>query len=637
MMNGLLNVLHPTFDALSAYADLSELDGQRSRVGRHVTRCAQCREVVGDIRGLGTAARAAEADAACDTESAPDNLWARIEVAAVEAAQDEAKPRETPQPGTEPWEVAPSLRPTRHWPIPTKRSLARIGGSVAVAAAALLAVALGTGDTPSLLANAPSRLTVTPFRPAPGSTVHVRFNPPPSFAAEDKLVLIGQYLSDAKRASTDFYFGGTYDSLAVLRRAADGAMVGDFRVPSDFGAVSLVVVEPSGRRYAADGLHSWIVVGGDSRGRPVLNSLLAAFALDGLYGSASRASVLDTLQRYFPDHPAGFATARRYRGEGMFADLFRFFQGAERKYIAFNSKLAKQAALDATVIASMVDFAYELQEPGEAARWTRRLVLEHPDDPRALPYYARMVHEMELEELPADSIRPYVGLLDSLFERAVSLDASFVGNEGVGIVNRYGSAAMQRRWALRSLQRARNGRLSLNINPKWLEDREIRDQAVITLRAGLAARCKLPGWMTRAGRSEQQRVRHCGGVQGSALAALSEIALIDGQTSRALSLADSAVERYRLAGTCWSDGGHSARGHALLARGDTVAASREFAYAYAPYDNWQTIAVYTAIVKRIGAAVDSTTWAAFGAEGKSELKRCMGAARVRDSLERRVR
>ena len=75
----------------------------------------------------------------------------------------------------------------------------------------------------------------------------------------------------------------------------------------------------------------------------------------------------------------------------------------------------------------------------------------------------------------------------------------------------------------------------------------------------------------------------------------------------------------------------------MLARGDTVAAAREFAYAYAPYDNWQSIDALKAIVKRFGAAVDSTTWAAVGAEGKSELKRCMGAARVRDSLERRVR
>ena len=92
MMKGVLNILHPTFDALSAYADLSELDGARTRVGRHVARCARCREVVNEIRGLGAAARESE------TEGAPNGLWTRIETAAVEAAKEEAKPRETPAP-----------------------------------------------------------------------------------------------------------------------------------------------------------------------------------------------------------------------------------------------------------------------------------------------------------------------------------------------------------------------------------------------------------------------------------------------------------------------------------------------------------------------------------------------------------
>src|ERR1035437_1650359 len=294
MMKGLLNVLHPTFDGLSAYAARSALDGARPRVGRHVARCAQCREVVNEIRGLGAATRESEAE----TEGAPDGLWARIENAAVQAAKEAAKPRETPPPDAAPWEVAPSLRPNRHWAIPTKRSLARIGGGLAVAAAALIAVALGTGRTPSLLASAPSRLTMTPVRPAPGSMVHVRFNPTPKLAVYDQLVLVGQYLPAAYRAWTDVYFGGHYDSLTTLRRAADGALVGDFTVPSDFTAASIVVVDPTGWKYDPHGLYSWVLVGGDSRGRPVLNSLLGALSLPGPYGSNAHASVLDTLQRY---------------------------------------------------------------------------------------------------------------------------------------------------------------------------------------------------------------------------------------------------------------------------------------------------------------------------------------------------
>ena len=629
MMKGLLNVLHPTFDTLSAYADLSEFDGARSRVGRHVARCAPCRKIVDEIRGLGAAAREAE------TDGVPAGLWTRIESAAVRAATEEAKPRETPPPDAVPWEVAPSLRPTRHWPVPSRRSVARVGGGLAVAAAALIAVVFATGRTPSLLASAPSRITMTPFRPAPGSTVHVRFNPTPRLAEYDHLVLVGQYLTDAKYAPMDFYFGGRYDSLTTLRRATDGALVGDFTVPADFKAASVVVLDPSGQRYEGDGMFSWLLVGGDRQGRPVLGSLLAALSLGGLYGSPSQAGVLDTLQRYFPDHPAGFATARRYRGEGIFADMFRFFQGAERKYLKFNAKLEKQPSLDADRLAAMVEFGYEIQEPGEAAKWTRRLVREHPRDPRALPAYARMVHEYELKEPPADSIRPYLPLLDTLFELSGAGTRRY-WSQDYELVTRYGDAAMQRRWALRSIQRHGGSLQTLNIDSKWLKDREIRDQASVALRAGLAAACDLPRWMSRGNSTDQRRARYCQNMRASALTSLSHIALLDGQPLQALALADSSLALHDASGSCWTTMGRDARGQALLARGDTIAAAREFARAYAP-TNWQATDAQKSIVARLGSAVDSARWAAFNADAAAENKRCVRAATVRDSLERRSR
>jgi hypothetical protein len=501
---------------------------------------------------------------------------------------------------------------------------------LAVAAAALIAVALGTGRTPSLLASAPSRITMTPFRPAPGSTVHVRYNPTPKLAAYDQVVLLGQYLTDTKHAVADYYFGGKYDSLATLRRAADGAMVGDFTVPRDFKAASIVVSEPRGQQYEADGLHSWVLVGGDSRGRPVLNSLLAALSMDGLYGSPAQASVLDTLQRYFPEHPAGFATARRYRGEGIFADLFKFFQGAERKYIAFNTKLEKQPSLDEDRIAAMIEFGYAIQEPGEAAKWTRRLVRDYPADPRALSAYARMVHEFELKEPPADSIRPYLPLLDTLFMRAGT--GVYVG-EGHALVEHYGDSAMQRRWTLRALQRNDRPIMVLNIDDKWLADREIRDRAVLAVRAGLTAQCQVPRWVSRGWSSDQRRERYCQGQLAAAYATMSDLVLLDGQASHAIALADSALAQVAAAGTCWTERPHRARGLALLARGDTVDAAREFSMAFRD-DNWQSIDAHKAMMARLGAAVDGAKWAGFDAEAKAEAKACARAATVRDSLEK---
>ena len=315
----------------------------------------------------------------------------------------------------------------------------------------------------------------------------------------------------------------------------------------------------------------------------------------------------------------------------MFADLLKFFRGAERKYVAFNSRLEKQPSLDADRLAAMVAFAYEIEEPGEAAKWTRRLVREHPSDPRALLSYVRMVHEIELKEPPADSIRPYIPLLDTLYQLAGSGDVPPYVSYGYELVTHYGDQAMQRRWALRSLQ----GRpiLDLNIDHKWLADREIRDRAASALRAGLAGRCELPRWKARGWTSEQRRERYCRSQRAGALSALSDIVLLEGQTSHALALADSALALYGSTGECWTTGGRSSRGEALLARGDTLAAAREFAVAYG-HDNWQSIDARKAIVKRLGVAVDSATWAALDAEAAADLKRCSRAAAVRGSLEK---
>ena len=630
MMKGLRNVLHPTFESLSARADRDASDVAGSRVERHVARCAECGALVAEIRALGAAARAVE------YVGAPAALWTRIERAVERAAETEGPPRETPAPDARPWDVAPSLRPTRHWPIPTKRSLARIGGGLLVAATALIAVVLATGNPRSLLANAPSRLTMTPFRPAPGSEVHVRFVLPPRLASADRLVLAGQYLTDSRHAPSDFYFGGRYDSLATLRRAADGAMVGDFTVPTDFKALSIVVMDTSGQHYAADGLHSWLLVGGDRFGRPVLASLLAALSVNALYGSPAHGSVLDTLQRYFPDHPAGFATADHYRGEGVFGDLLKFFQGAERKYVRFNRRLEAMPALDADRISAMIQFAYHIQEPAEAAKWTRRLVREHPDDRFALTAYARLVHEVELKEPPADTIRRYLPLLDSLLLRNEKADMS----EAYALVQQYGDLAMQRRWVLEWLKRAGGPVLSqhfghtMNIDQKWLQDAEIRAQAATSMRAGLASSCDLPRWMGRGWVPFGRRARYCDNAHARALASLSEIALLDGRASHALALADSSLALFTVAGNCAAIPAHMARGRVLLARADTLAAAREFAAGLRP-DEWHEIDAHAAVVKQLGASVPAATWASLDAAARVESSRCVRDIARRDSLDRR--
>ena len=72
----------------------------------------------------------------------------------------------------------------------------------------------------------------------------------------------------------------------------------------------------------------------------------------------------------------------------------------------------------------------------------------------------------------------------------------------------------------------------------------------------------------------------------------------------------------------------------MLARGDTLAAAHEFAFAVGWPGNWQSIDAHKAIVQRLRTAVDSAKWAAFDAEAATEWKRCLRAVTVRDSLEK---
>jgi hypothetical protein len=620
-MSILTNGFHPSFDALSTTADQSDLDAARTRTGRHVARCATCAAVVAEIREMGAAARAIE------LPGAPAGLWARIgRQAANEPAP--ATPHPTPSPEREEvWAPAPSLRPTVHVPSPLRRRALRVGVGILAAAALVIAVLVAAPSRSPLFATAASRITFTPFRPAPGARVTVRYVPAPKMAKYDRLVLVGSYLGPATEPKPDYYFGGIYDSLATLHRASDGAMVGEFTVPADFRAVSLVVEDPEGMTYDGDGLTSWILVGGDARGRPVLESLLGAAGYDGFYGTPGRARILDTLQRYFPGHPGGFAMARRYYGHGVFSDLLEFFKGAERKYAEFDAKLEKLPRVDAGRTVAMITFANNIEEPGEVAKWTERLIREHPDDPRAPVLYAGMLHEMENRGAPADSIRRLVARLDSLGGRTPLTGRDY----GVGqdLIERYGDAAMQRRWILRA---ARSGQRSLymyrvNVADRWLADPEIREATVASLNGFTARDCGRPTGHYARRLSYFSWKANC--VQGRmfAYSQLSHIALLQHEVGRARAFADSSIALNASTGGCFGGPLHRTLANAMLAAGDTAGAARAFAQAFWFNDGKHETAVERDSIRRLVAtAIDSARFVGLVAEAERRAVACQQKA-----------
>ena len=603
---------HPSFDALSAQVDLSDVDAARTRVGRHVARCAACRDAVAELRALGDAARAVELPAA------PSMLWARIERASRAAATSSPEPRPFPAPEiARIREASPALRPTRESPSPLPRRLMRIGVALLVAAALLAAVLLSTPRTDPLFAGAPSRISFSPARPAPGARVHVRYVPSPRMGSDDRVVLAGQYLTSSTDVRSDFVFGAVYDSLATLRRAPDGAMVGDFVTPPDFRAVSLFVQNMAGTRYEGAMPFSWILVGGDTLGRPVLASLLASLAFDGLYGSPERERSLDTLRRYFPDHPAGFASARPHRSRGLF-DLVRFFETDERKYASLDARLASQPALDADRIAAMIDFAVRIEEPAEAAKWTSRLIREHPDDPRAVTAWAAVIHHLENSGVGADSIRRLLPTLDTLGSRTSTVSRPWM--DGQDIVQRYGDSLMQRRWVLRAV-RARGGQFGAGgMAARWLGDPEIRAAATVRLRELADDSC-----VPRAGKFARRMSpfdweTQCARRKVVSLSELSRIALIEHRVAVARAYADSALAVPN-PGSCWASPGYRVLGEALMAAGDTAAAAKEFAQSTWS-GSWQGQLAIDTLRRRVRPVVDSARFTAMATLAEAARLAC---------------
>ncbi|HET7189529.1 MAG TPA: hypothetical protein VFI52_15365, partial [Gemmatimonadaceae bacterium] len=428
---------HPSFDALSAHADRTDVEAARTRVARHVARCAQCQAEVREIRALGDAARAMR------PTGAPAGLRARIEAAA-SRAQDSGLD-------------APVARATQQ-KAPRHRALTGIAaGLLLVATASVL-----LWPRPDLQAAAPSRLTFAPARPTPGGRLTIRYVPSPGMASAAQLVLVGRYARPAGLNAHPFAGRSDQlaDSLAVLTRAADGAFVATLTLPPDFLAIDLGVMDPIRDAYDVDGRAPWLVVGGDARGGPSLAALLAAhdahrdvfapWVGSDQMRSRQAADLADSLKRYFPRHPSGWAFTRSYgMSRGRF-DFLRFFESAERKYASLFDQLWPSPKLDAERLHDMVEFAYNISEPGEALRWAARLVDEHPEDPRALIDLAGALHELELRSPPAlaDSVRAWMPGLDRAYLAAPVPNVGY--DDALRLVGSYGDSATKTRWLARA-------------------------------------------------------------------------------------------------------------------------------------------------------------------------------------------
>ena len=628
-MTSALWMSHPGFDTLSAHVDDHRADAARSRVGRHLAHCDTCRGVVAEIRGLGEAVRATAG------ARAPAGLWNRIDASTTRAASVAGMPTlHSDEPlAPEPLESAPRVAPRHSRP---RRVVIGVG---LVAAAAVLAV-VAWPRRASLEAAGTSRLAFSPARPVPGGRLTVRYQPASWMSATPTLILVGRLATGAGAYPSPFgsdVFAGLGDSLGTLTRAPDGAYVATITLPRTFLALGLTVLDLEQDEYDADGMRPWIVIGGTALRQPSYAAFVAArhiapswFGGESRFRSRQSVDVADSLKRYFPGHPAGWAYAPASSSSNAGFDMFRFFKSGERKYASLYERLWPVKDLDAERLHHMAAFANAIQEPGEALRWSARLVEEHPEDPRALADLVDALHDMELREPPAlrDSIRSWFPLLDRAYRAAPVSNHGF--HDALRLAETYGDSSTRSLWSGR-----RDGNESeRNIYMMALSVRTApsqtaaNDHATKALRQRASRQCELPAGRLPLAETQSGWRARCEQYRGIAYGALSSVSIRDGDAPRGHTDADSAVAAMRRGEFCAPSLAYLNRARAKLVQGDTTGATADYVLAAAGYPSGVTIVADTARVA-LGLRFDQEGFDARADDARRTAVACSVAQRAR--------
>lgn len=554
---------HPAERSLSRIADLSETEQARTRAGRHVRQCAQCAVTVAEFRALGEAARAM-------TDAAPSPLLASRVLAEVGTSH--------------PAPVAPAV--STRW----RRSRALV--PVAIAAVSLLAVLFGpSAEKARLSASSFERLVLSPQYPIPGSAVSVRWEAPPSFDPRDTVWLHATFAQDVMAP------GLAIDVRAPLVQSAAGDYRGALTIPRSARSGALRVAGRDGDPMTAGQPTTHLLLTGvPGAGGPSLDALETATELTWSGNAAGRA-LASAFERWAPDHPFRYVLHEKRSGPLDWLDVF---SSRERTYASLDEALGSRRSVRVHEMVGMTRLAYAIEEPGEAARWTARLVREHPGSPHALAAQVSAIHHLELEGIARDSIAKLLPRLDTLYERARGrlLDRWTL----VEMVNRNADSATAYRWRLRW---ARAGYYPAGADAEsalleWMRDPALADSAEAHARERLAGIRLVSPLADPYSRPRSYVV-------------LAAVALARGAPRRAVQLTDSA----RLdAGPCLRMG-TLIRARALLAAGENAEATEAFAI----HAQYRGISLDSARAL-IGPGLDAARWAAGTEQARARRAEC---------------
>ena len=606
-MTRLLTAMHPTFDTLSAYADRTDLEGARSRTGRHVARCAECREAIAEIRALGDAART------MTSGTAPAGLWDRI-----------LEGRSVGEPKEELVDM----------PVPVARGGVR--GRVrrrvvilAAAAAIVGTVALSLGVRSSLVAATPSRLELSRSFATPGARISVRYRPIASLAGQQALTVWASYRSADDRR--DQRYDTKLVRAGVLRRESAQLYTGTISLPGSALAAGFVVSDSAGdvidRSDAGSGRFLATVIAADRAGRPRFDALVAYLGEVRRFAPGSDVvSAGNAMARHYPDRPETWLLTYHMPGRGVVRDFVLAFESFERAYEGWHEKLAQRAGLSAQTEAMMAEMGQELDDAERTDFWIDRLLREHPTDGRGQDLWiSRRRH------VPKDSIAIVLAAFEPLWERAQG-NARMI-DAASALAERSDDPALRATWSARLAP----------VRPAWIGEVgadplpadaaalvEVERQLVASLATLSRDSLGTPTlWRTarqdaRFSRFRRQRIE----------TRLAAIQLLRGDARGAR----AALDRIRLASM--SDGPGCPfpetirwRAEASLRLGDTASAREDLAYL-ATTQNWRVASVADSVPRLLGDAFTAESWAVAMAKAAEEHRRCFALGRARAAAER---
>ena len=603
--------LHPSFDELSAHADRADTHAPQSRVGRHVAKCAACREVVAEIRALGQAARSTS------TPGGPVGMWARIE-RALDAGTSSGPAVEHPVSMSASSDLAPEATIAAGRSGGSKALRRTSVGLMLVLAATAAVIAIDAREP--LAAATPRRLSTDREFARPGTAITFRYRPTERLATERSLT-IWMFVSGRNETR----FDQPLERAGTLHRVSAMSYIGSVVMPDSTPMATFVVGDSTGEIIDRPDLRArqfpTVVLAADSRGRPRLDALVMALGSGrGSPDSATMFRWAKQMRELYPSEPETWILSDRYTHRGMIGDIVKWFESRERRYYGWHDRLEHRRGLSEETETMMASLGWELMDTARAEFWTTRLIQEHPTSP-----WAPMLWIQRYRDVPSDSAAVVLREFEAIYARAgLSGTARTYGvlSRAISLADRSGDSTLIRRWHSRVDPRDISWLLGTELT-RMAGDRAALDDVRRRLLDALAeADSATHGGPTLWGRDrvfaayERQRVR----------TRLAAVQLVEGDARGSKEALDSIITRWEARPFCPTPESMRWRAEASRALGRLDSARADLAYV-ATTENWQLQLVRDSAAALLGPAFAKASWDSALVAARAYHRRCFVAAR----------